>query len=399
MDANNIALLSLIVIFVLILYLFIDIKSKIDSFLKKKDGDIIRDLSLMVGLLFLLYSILSPFISKFFFPFEKLENHKILPLDANELGDALGGTMGPFIAIAGVIFTFLAFYIQKIANDEIKEQFKKQQFEAQFYEMLKLHKENVNELELSAKKRYVAENFISPTGEYYKYEGYKVTKRRVFYELNKEFEYILDCLKRSDLTTINEVNFYKAYNIFFWGLKGYDNLASRFVLGSTKFEDILFYNQNIQYSKTLFSFNEIIKFDIEAFKGHSDFLGHYYRHLFHTVKFVVYSPILKKREEKLNYLRLLRAQLSNHEQIMLFYNWIGSGGKEWENNDNHFLTEYKMIHNLWYDNLPDEDYFKCKLLYLVETYQKQGHKDDLFESGDKEILDNYKKFEQEGKCQ
>ena len=119
MDANNIALLSLIIVFILILLLFLDIKSKIDSFLKKKDGDLIRDLSLMVGLLFLMYSILSPFISGFFFPFEKIVDDKIKPLDANELGDALGGTMGPFIAIAGVIFTFLAFYMQKVANDEM----------------------------------------------------------------------------------------------------------------------------------------------------------------------------------------------------------------------------------------------------------------------------------------
>lgn len=42
--------------------------------------------------------------------------------ETGQIGDTIGGTMGPFIALAGVIVTFLAFLMQKKANDIISEQ-------------------------------------------------------------------------------------------------------------------------------------------------------------------------------------------------------------------------------------------------------------------------------------
>lgn len=45
------------------------------------------------------------------------------PENFGVIGDAVGGITGPIIGIAGVLLTFLAFYIQKLANDEIKKQF------------------------------------------------------------------------------------------------------------------------------------------------------------------------------------------------------------------------------------------------------------------------------------
>ncbi len=53
-------------------------------------------------------------------------------------------------------------------------------------------------------------------------------------------------------------------------------------------------------------------------------------------------------EEKIKYLRVLRAQLSNHEPIMIFYNWLSGYGRHWEDDKNRFFTEYCMIHNLLY---------------------------------------------------
>ena len=40
-----------------------------------------------------------------------------------QIGDTIGGIMNPFVAIAGVILTFVAFYIQYKANKEQREQF------------------------------------------------------------------------------------------------------------------------------------------------------------------------------------------------------------------------------------------------------------------------------------
>ena len=71
------------------------------------------------------------------------------------IGDAVGGILNPVIAIGAALLTFLAFYIQYQANRQVQEQFKVQQFESQFYEMLRLHKENVNSLYLTTKKKII----------------------------------------------------------------------------------------------------------------------------------------------------------------------------------------------------------------------------------------------------
>jgi hypothetical protein len=82
------------------------------------------------------------------------------------------------------------------------------------------------------------------------------------------------------------------------------------------------------------------------FTGHENRLGHYYRHLYSTVKYVV-----SKEKEGLitynksrEYLKVLRAQMSNDEQLMLYYNYIIGFGKDWENDG--YLTKYRMLHNL-----------------------------------------------------
>lgn len=99
----------------------------------------------------------------------------------------------------------------------------------------------------------------------------------------------------------------------------------------------------------LYSLEKDVFYEYEAyyypFDGHVSRLAHYYRHLFHTVKFVVkQSEELIPYENKLGYLQTLRAQLSNHEQVMLYYNAVAGYGDAWFQND--YFTTYKMIHNL-----------------------------------------------------
>ena len=43
--------------------------------------------------------------------------------ETGQIGDTIAGTMGPFIAIAGVVVTFLAFLMQKKANDLLSSQY------------------------------------------------------------------------------------------------------------------------------------------------------------------------------------------------------------------------------------------------------------------------------------
>ena len=331
-----------------------------------------------------------------------------------QIGDTIGGLMNPFIALAGVLVTGLAFYMQYKANilqrkifykqleeDKIRftseisnsvaqfdkqfkaqeKQIKLQQFEAQFYEMLRLHKENVNEIELFSKRKvpYTINSEVKNN-----YETFSITKRNAFVELKKEFEFILTQFTKNNLGKIDNKIFTKCYDIFFWGISGFDNdelsLAERLEKVEEKtLENILLKFKNKQYSKESIPFEEEVNFGILAFEGHSEFLGHYYRHLFHTVKFVAFQEeTFLTYEEKIKYLRVLRAQLSNHEQIMIFYNWLSGYGRHWEDDKNRFFTEYCMIHNLWYSEL-FKDNFISENVDLLRNKDVILRKNKMFE--------------------
>lgn len=64
---------------------------------------------------------------------------------------------------------------------------------------------------------------------------------------------------------------------------------------------------------------------------------------------------------------------------MLFYNWLSGYGEKWENNKNQFFTKWKMIYNLWYNDLYDSDFVKKQISMLKEKYEKLKREDKLFE--------------------
>lgn len=79
-----------------------------------------------------------------------------------EIGDTIGGIMGPFVAIAAAILTFIAFWVQFKANQQQRNDIAKERFESKFYELLHLHRENLLELESDGRKgRQVIEQFCN----------------------------------------------------------------------------------------------------------------------------------------------------------------------------------------------------------------------------------------------
>jgi hypothetical protein len=98
------------------------------------------------------------------------------------------------------------------------------------------------------------------------------------------------------------------------------------------------------------------------------------------VKFVAYSDAITDYKSKMKYLKILRAQLSNHEQILLFYNWLSTGyGGDWENEENKFFTEYKIIHNLWVGELFQHQYIVDAVNGLIDKYNSNPKETPLFE--------------------
>lgn len=209
--------------------------------------------------------------------------------NTGQIGDTIGGIMNPFIGMVSIIVMFLAFYMQFKANKIMQYQFERNQFESQFFEMLKTHKENSNIIS--------ATHYESEEGMGF---GEEAAHRQWLETRKKGFEYLVGQIN-------SKYDEYKNLN------KG-DNCD----------------NFNIAY-KALWE----------------DSYGHYFRHLFLIVKFIVSKPeLFLTYEEKRDYLRILRASLSTYEQIFLYYNWLSGYGSQWEDDRNHFFTDYRMIHNV-----------------------------------------------------
>ena len=83
--------------------------------------------------------------------------------------------------------------------------------------------------------------------------------------------------------------------------------------------------------------------------------------------------------EKRQYLKILRTQLSNNEQILLFYNWYSDIGSDWENDNNKFFTDFRMIHNIRNYKLYKEIHLKEIFSSTLNEIKILNDKDYLFE--------------------
>lgn len=269
-------------------------------------------------------------------------------LSPNEIGDSIGGTMSPIIGFMGIVLTFLAFYIQYKANKQVQEQFKIQQFENHFFEMLKIHNDNVRNL-----------NYKDNNGE-------------------SCFKLLVEELKLSIKQKEDYNKPYQAYELFWEG-------------GPLP---------TIEQKESLL--NELLNLPNMSLKGENKnlLLSKYYRNLFNICDFVINqnNDIFQKEEKKTKYLRVLRTQLSTNEQILLFYNWLCGVpymkfGYRWEEAEileiegkiivnyskekpNKFLTEYRMIRNLFEEMLFDE---YSKNVYQAIKEQNKGGDQEVFE--------------------
>ncbi|RKS01676.1 putative phage abortive infection protein [Flavobacterium sp. 102] len=294
---------------------------------------------------------------------------------AQDLATVIGGVLGTSLSFFGSILVYKALRSQIKANKIISDQFKIQQFESKFNQMLHLHNENVKNLKLELTE--------------IEYEGGGVEKKAIELKGKEVFEIL--CLEIEELfKTIlplridEEYSFMAAYAIFFNGkftdtdkdyIAALENIKIRRLLNKKLVEP---------YILEGFLIHKQFVINYELIQGHSEKLSQYFRHLFLTVKFVAnQDEDFISYEEKREYLRMLRAQLTNYEQVLMFYNWLSGFGKEWENETNKFFTDYRMIHNVFGVFLIENEYIREKYENLkTKDYKKIQHKsdDDLFES-------------------
>lgn len=280
--------------------------------------------------------------------------------NTGQIGDTIGGIMGPFVAIAAAILTFLAFWVQFKANEQLRRDIALERFESKFYKLLDIHIQNTSNLNIHNRK------------------GKEVFKYLVddFYYVYDEVEAIYnDLINRSSNSLTNderEMLTRMSYGFFFYGYKYFH------------------YNLNPKARQE----NDLYKIASEKFKnknypcqidsGYNMYLGHYYRNLFQMVKFVAnYNKCPITEQQKYEYIKIIRAQLSDYEQIMLYYNSLSEVGKNWNDIKNQdsdipqqrmgYIARFKLIKNIPFDSLIGL-WPNLKYKEEIDVYQNLGER-------------------------
>ena len=274
--------------------------------------------------------------------------------ETGQIGDTIGGIMGPFIAIAAAGLTFIAFWVQYKANHELIKENSRNHFENRFYKMLDIHLESVAELNKRKENEKIdsifhvwcieIENLFSFLKIQSDFGGYidEIKEKYKNDPDSKEFRDFLISMQRSH-EILEQVVFETVYSLFFNG--------STSMLRYGDSHQTFLANQYASIITTLITDKGGDCAELLKIQPKNELLGRYYRHLFQIVKYVVEQPddLFDEKDWKGSYLSVLRSQMSNYEQMLLYYNAQSSIGCAW--NEHHFIEDYKLIKNIPYFNI------------------------------------------------
>jgi hypothetical protein len=102
--------------------------------------------------------------------------------------------------------------------------------------------------------------------------------------------------------------------------------------------------------------------NVYASLKYPEYFDHYFRHLYRIIKFVDESNLIDK-EDKYEYVGIVRATLSRYELVWLFYNCLSENGKE---KFKPLIERYALLKNLRSELLVDEKHWS---LYNKGAYE------------------------------
>jgi hypothetical protein len=212
-----------------------------------------------------------------------------------DIGSTIDGITAPFIGIAGMLLTFVAFYIQYDANEKQKTVIKEQNesiekqnilsstsaFENNLFEFIKLHQTIVSELKLSS----IQYSGINPR------EGQDGIKL-----MNTIIEKIyIDIINNLDINKREAT--ISAYLYFYYG-------------------DQLFSNNKLSNKYPNYSFDNMGNILTNKFKyGYGSSLSRYFRNLYQIYKYIDNADYLDKtKNNRYFYSKIIRSILTTDEK-------------------------------------------------------------------------------------
>jgi len=279
-----------------------------------------------------------------------------------DVGTAIGGVLGPGVAVVAACLTFLVFREQYKANEVLARTAERddqltrtERFENHFFQLIGLHNETTTHIKLRGA------------------EG-----RGAFEELYRELRFITQMAERQwrlypdkygdlSIEDITQVG----YQLFFFGVTRESARLGRHLLKSNAVE--LAGNVSHMLLRAQRKLNKPGTPPQQRwFSGRQALLGHYFRHLFQIVQYISeQSEDLFSDEEKYGFAKLLRAQLSNYEQLLLWYNAVGGPGSAWLKRN--WFVQFRMIRNLPIPladfGLSPEEYFATEIAVDASLFE------------------------------
>lgn len=247
------------------------------------------------------------------------QSHTVDPQTAAQFGSFVGGYFGSTFALVGVVLLFATLRGQQRSSAE-------QHFETKYFELIKMHRDNVAELDLQG-----------------------VSGRRLFVLLVRELRCVLEVLgplaQACKQRLSQEEALGIAYYCLFFGVGPNSSRMLRISLSTfgrtfdRTFVDTLEQKLNSQETKKKFMRER--NFGYVPFEGHQSRLGHYYRHLYQMVRYVDQQTL---DIDKYEHVKTIRAQLSTHEQALLLINSLTPIGKNWWRSD--LIVKYRLVQNI-----------------------------------------------------
>lgn len=347
---------------------------------------------------------------------------------SGQFGDYVGGIIGTIFSAGAFYFLFLSILEQKsslaLQEKSLAEQTRlaqRSKFEGHFFEILKIHRENVNELTYTRFQRATSSRKVFKAIHYDFLDCYEDLK--FFFN----HQPILDAAREEHLTKINQIRVKGrieadiiqmlhidiAYAIVYFGvaiegrtilskrLKRYykDDFVEKLIafISLKPHEDhkgelsqwahfiaksdsereaiireilILISGSKSGVSAEAEELHVHIKDCTKFYGGHQHRLSHYFRNLFQAYKYLdQYSDMT--HSERYFFAKTLRSQLSTYEQVVFFLNSVSHLGWGWElgvNSNSNLVTKYQIIKNVPNDLMFDIDFERFYPEIKFESY-------------------------------
>jgi hypothetical protein len=245
------------------------------------------------------------------------------PEYAEQLGSFVGGIFG---ALLGALFAFISVLLLYFTLRGQQRSATEQTFETKYFELLKMHRDNVSEIGIKGGGG-----------------------RKLFVFLVRELRCILAIVRKVsnafDQRLCNEELLKISYYCLFFGVGPNSSRMLKMALAELNYDSGLInaVEGALNDPKTKVQVMAERNFSYLPFEGHQSRLGHYYRHLYQMVQYVDQNAP-GDESQKYAYAKTIRAQLSTHEQALLLVNSRTPMGRNWWNKN--WIVKYRLVKNI-----------------------------------------------------